>query len=79
MEITSRYTIIPNGEGLLSLKHFFDQRAVKEPSAETLLRLTELVLTLNYFSFGGKYYKQTNGVVMGTKIRPDYAIQWSIH
>ena len=39
MDITSRHTIIPNGEGLLSLKHFFDQRTVKEPSLETLLRL----------------------------------------
>ena len=40
MDITSRYTIIPNGQGLLSLKHFFDQRTDKEPSLETLLRLT---------------------------------------
>ncbi|CAH3119135.1 unnamed protein product, partial [Pocillopora meandrina] len=35
-------------------------------SSETLLRLAELVLTLNCFSFGGNYYKQTNGVAMGT-------------
>ena len=77
MDITSRHTIIPNGEGLLSLKHYFDQRTVKEPSLERLLRLTELVLTLNYFSFGGKYYKQTNGVVMGTKMGPGYAIPYS--
>lgn len=72
---SSLSAVVPTG--LLSLKHFFDQRTVKEPSLETLLRLTELVLTLNYFSFGGKYYKQTNGVVMGTKIRPDYAIPYS--
>ena len=44
--ITSLYTVIPNGEGLLALKHFFDLRTVKEPSSETLLRLAELVLTL---------------------------------
>ena len=46
---------------------------VKEPSSETLLRLAELVLTLNCFSFGGNYYKQTNGVAMGTKMGPSYA------
>ena len=33
-----------------------------------LLRLARLVLTPNYFSFGGNYFKQTNGVAMGTKM-----------
>ena len=73
MDITSLYTVIPNDEGLRALKHFFDQRTVKEPSSETLLRLAELVLTLNCFSFGGNYYKQTNGVAMDTKMGPSYA------
>ena len=73
MDITSLYTVIPNGEGLLALKHFFDLRTVKEPSSETLLRLAELVLTLNCFSFATSYYKQINGVAMGTKMGPSYA------
>ncbi|CAH3104129.1 unnamed protein product, partial [Pocillopora meandrina] len=72
MDITSLYTVIPNDEGLRALKHFFDHCTVKEPSSETLLRLAELVLTLNCFSFGGNYYKQTNGVAMGTKMGPSY-------
>ena len=66
-DITSLYTVIPNGEGL------FDLRTVKEPSSETLLRLAELVLTLNCFSFAGSYYKEINGVAMGTKMGPSYA------
>ena len=53
MDITSLYTVIPNDEGLQALKYFFGHRTVKEPSSETLLRLTELVFTLNCFSFGG--------------------------
>ena len=32
MDITSLYTVIPNHEGLLALKYFFDQRANKQPS-----------------------------------------------
>ena len=32
------YFNIPNDEGLRALKHFIDQRTVKEPSSETLLR-----------------------------------------
>ena len=51
MDISSLYTVIPNSEGLLALKYFFDNHTVKEPSSETLLRLAELVLTLNCFSF----------------------------
>ena len=52
---------------------FFDHCTVKEPRSETLLRLAELVLTLNCFSFGGNYYKQSIGVVMGTQMGPSYA------
>ena len=52
MDITSLNAVIPNDEGLWALKHFFDQCTVKEPCSETLLRLAELVLTLNCFSLG---------------------------
>ena len=72
MDITSLYTVIPNDEGLRALKHFFDQRTVKEPSS-TLLYLAELVRTLNCFSFGGIYHKQANGVAIGTKMGLSYA------
>jgi len=44
MDITSLYTVIPNGEGRLALKHFFYLLTVKEPRSETLLRLAELVI-----------------------------------
>ena len=64
------YTAIPNNKGLLALKYFFDQRTVKEPSTDTLLRLAELVLTLNCFTFFGEIFKQINGVAMGTKMGP---------
>ena len=73
MDITSLYTVILNNEGLLALKYFFDQRTVKEPSTDTLLRLAELFLTLNCFTFSGEIFKQINGVAMGTKMGPNYA------
>ena len=73
MDIPPLYTVIRNDEGLLALKYFFDLRTVKEPSSETLLPLAELVLTLNCFSFGDGYFKQINGVVMGTKMGTSYA------
>ena len=52
MDVTYLKSVIPNNEGLRALKHFFDECTVKEPCSETLLRLAELVLTLNCFSLG---------------------------
>ena len=46
---------------------------VKELISETPLCLAELALTLNCFSFGGNYYKQTDGVAMGIKMGVSYA------
>ena len=73
MDITSLHTVIPNNEGLQALKYFFNKRAINKPSSETLLRLGELILTRNYFSFGDNHYKQINGAAMGTKMGPGYA------
>ena len=73
MDITSLYNVIPNNEGLQALKYFFNQRPIKKPSSETLLRLAELVLTHNCLSFGDNYLKKINGVAMGTKMGPSYA------
>ena len=74
MDITSIYTVIPNDEGLRALRHFFDQRTVKEPCSETLLRLAELALTCTQLIFiHSNYHKQTNGVAMDTKMGPSYA------
>ena len=36
VDVTSLYIFIPKDGGLRTLKHFFDQRTVKEPSSETL-------------------------------------------
>jgi len=38
-----------HNEGLQALKYLFNQRPIKKPSSETLLRLAELVPTLNCF------------------------------
>ena len=73
MDIKSLCTVIPNDEGLVSLKYFLDKREVKDPPTDTLVRITELVLTLNTFEFKGEYYKQAGGVAMGSRLGPNYA------
>ena len=64
MDVRSLYTVIPNGDGLLALTHFLNKRQVLQLPTPTLVRLAELVLTLNSFSFNGNFYRQTGGVAM---------------
>ena len=73
MDIKSLYTVIPNNDGLLALTHFLNKRTEFQPPTHTLVRLAELVLTLNTFSFNGDYYQQTGGVAMGSRFGPNYA------
>eukprot|EP00061_Rhincodon_typus_P006196 g26569.t1 len=40
---------------------------------DTLICLTELVLTLNNFSFNSSHFLQTKGVSMGARMGPSYA------
>ena len=69
MDVKSLYTVIPNHEGLNALKHYLDLRVTQEPPTETILRLAELVLTLNNFEFYGSHYQQVRGV----------ALEWDHH
>ncbi len=73
MDVKSLYTVIPHHNGLRALKFFLDKRPVQEPSTSVLVRLAELVLTLNNFSFDGEHYQQISGLAMGTKMGPNYA------
>lgn len=79
MDVKSLYTVIPNRDGLLALRHFLDKRSVLQPPTHTLVRLAELVLTLNTFTFNGSYYQQTGGVVMGSRFGPHYACLFMGH
>ena len=72
MDIVSLYTNIPHQEGLLAIKHFL-QKSSRKLHIPTILRLTELVLTLNSFSFNGDHFQQCSGVAMGTKMGPSFA------
>src|SRR3984885_9104393 len=72
-DVASLYTVIPHQDGLRALRYFLDKRSDQTPSTETVLRLAELVLTLNAFEFDGQHYQQVSGVAMGTKMGPSYA------
>ena len=57
MDVKSLYTVIPHHDGLKALKFFFNKHPKHEPSTTVLIRLAELVLTHNNFSFDGELYQ----------------------
>lgn len=73
MDTKSLYAVIPNGESLHILQYYLDKREVLEPPSDTFPRMAEQVLTLNTFECNGKFYKQTGGMAMGSRIGPNYA------
>ena len=79
MDVKYLYTVIPNGDGLLALTHFLNKRPVLQPPTHTLVRLAELVFTLNTFSFNGNFYRQTGGVAVGSRLGPNYACLFMGH
>eukprot|EP00061_Rhincodon_typus_P003247 g19624.t1 len=73
MDVQSLYTCIPHADGLKALRFFLSCRPNQSSSTNALIRLTELILTLNNFSFNSSHFLQTKGVAMGTCMGPSYA------
>ena len=73
MDVKSLYMVIPNDQGLVPLKHFLNRRSSLSPPTDTIIRLAELVLTLNHFELNDECYTQIRGVSMGTRMGPSYA------
>ncbi|XP_076441021.1 uncharacterized protein LOC143280275 [Babylonia areolata] len=64
MDIVSLYTNIPHQEGMLAVKHFLPKSSLHLHFPTILM--TELVLTLNSFSFDQDHFQQqSGGVAMG--------------
>ena len=72
-DVKSLYTIIPNNDGLTALKFWLERQDVVPYPVATILRLAELVLTMNHFEFNSEHYTQIRGVSMGTRMGPSYA------
>eukprot|EP00061_Rhincodon_typus_P003605 g20506.t1 len=73
MGIQSLYICIPHIDGLKALHFFISRMPNQSPSINTLIHLTEPVLTLNNFSFNSSRFLPTKGVAMGTRMGPSYA------
>eukprot|EP00061_Rhincodon_typus_P010882 g35497.t1 len=72
-DFRSLYACIPHVDGLKATLFFLFHRPNQSPSTDTLICLTELVLTLNKFSFNSSHFLQTKGVATGSRMGPSYA------
>ena len=71
VDVADLYTMIPQVEGVLSLKRMLDHLKLKEIGklkTEVVLRLARFVMQYNYFSYNNEYYQQTRGGAMGSPL-----------
>ena len=71
IDVADLYTIVPQVEGVLSLKKMLDCFKLKHVGGlrvETIIRLSRFVMQNNYFSYNGQYYHQIRGGAMGSSL-----------
>ena len=73
IDVTALYTNIPQKEGLESLSEALNERTDKTIPSEFLVKLMEIVLKNNFFSFHDGIYRQDIGGAMGSNPMPSYA------
>ena len=71
IDITDLYTMIPQIEGVLSLKKLLDYHnlnQVQDIKTEAIIRLARFVIKNNYFKYDGQSYHQITGGAMGSPL-----------
>jgi hypothetical protein len=71
MDVVDLYTMIPQTEGVLSIKkmmHHLKLKQIDGLTVETIIRLSRFVMKNNYFSYSGEYYHQIRGGAMGSPL-----------
>ena len=71
MDVSDLYTMIPQVEGVLSLRRMMVNLNLKNISgvkAEAIIRLSRWVIQNNYFSYNDKFYHQIRGGAMGSPL-----------
>lgn len=65
-DVTTLYMVIPHNLGLFAVEYFLrrDSELFDEQIC-FIMQLLHFVATLNYFWFGGQFYRQDRGVAMG--------------
>ena len=67
-DVDSMYTSIPVEAAITAVRWFLQNR--NNPMTEMITSALRLVMTENYFTFGQSYWKQLQGLAMGTPVAP---------
>lgn len=67
------YPRVPRKEAREYVKEALDNRPVKNILTDEVLRMMDMVLENNNFSFDGKHYLQTEGTAIGSHLGMNYA------
>ena len=67
MDVTPLNTNIPHSDGIKACEEAREERDIKDPPTQTLVKLLKLVLKCNSFEFNGQHYLQVQGTAMVTK------------
>ena len=75
LDVTSLYTNIPNLEGKRAVAQSLNRYRNGEslPTNTSLIRLLDMVLTMNNFDFNGDHFLQTSGTAMGSRVSVNYS------
>lgn len=71
MDVADLYTMIPQIEGILSLRKMLDHLQLKQVDGiriETIIRLSRFIMQNNYFSYNNQFYHQIKGGAMGSPL-----------
>ena len=73
LDVKALFTNIKHEDGLRCLKEELNEKALPEVPKEFIMKLMELLLHHNIFSFHESFWKQEVGAAMGSKPIPSYA------
>lgn len=70
LDVDSLFTNVPHQECLHILENMFEKQRLVPGEREDLISLTNLCMNQNYFRFNNQYYRQKEGLAMGSPLSP---------
>ena len=72
-DVVGLYPSIPHQAGLIALNEALDKKLSKKIPTDDLIKMTEFVLSNNFFEFNSHTFHLNSGTAIGTKFAPPYA------